>query len=61
MGKKQNPDFIGSYKNALFKDECKAIIQYFEDSKEKSPGEKRCQIGENFTPCTTGDIAGTVE
>jgi hypothetical protein len=39
MSNKQNPDFIGSYKNALSEDECKTIIQYFEDSKEKSPGE----------------------
>jgi len=36
--KKENPNFIGEYRNALSKDECKLIIQYFEESKNTGPG-----------------------
>ena len=38
MSKKANPNFIGEYKNALSKEECKLIIQYFEESQDKRPG-----------------------
>ena len=38
MSKKANPNFIGEYMNALSKDECKLIIQYFEESQDKRPG-----------------------
>ena len=38
MRKKENPNFIGVYKNAISKEECKLIIQYFEESQDKKPG-----------------------
>ncbi|MGA1433739.1 MAG: 2OG-Fe(II) oxygenase [Candidatus Nanopelagicaceae bacterium] len=38
MSNKANPNFIGEYKKALSKDECKLIIQFYEESKDKEPG-----------------------